>query len=182
MDAHPAALRGGRGADVQAAARGHQGGGARAAAGGARRTNAVTMFITSLFADFDFDQAQQRLKECEEVSARAPLAPQPLPVLPGVRLCSPQGPPEPWASLRVCADQGLLTVRCKRALVTFSWWCAPVWELCPCVGSSFWIRTSSLSTPRGLPMEGGFKAEFVDSARLFIFESYCRLHRRLELK
>lgn len=34
----------------------------------------------------------------------------------------------------------------------------------------------------GAPMEGGFKAEFVDSARLFIFESYCRLHRRLELK
>lgn len=64
--------------------------------------DAITMFITSLFADFDFDQAQQRLKECEEVREPHPcLGPHSLLTSHhyhrGVRHGSSQGLPTLWA-------------------------------------------------------------------------------------
>ena len=102
----------------------------------------VTDFLQCLFTNYDFDGAQEKLQECEQVTTTA----------------------EQSACLHElhCLYVGLILFVC-----CFQW--PKLFGLCLQVIDNDYFLTSC-------------KEEFVENARMFIFETYCRIHNCIELK
>ncbi len=128
--------------------------------------DAITKFLICLYVDFDFEGAQQQLQECERVLDNDFF-------LTALRVPPPPSPCQPLTTLLLhthgCVSHGhrdSVAGRAGRGARPFQATCV-----------------LSLEGRGGTELlwGSGEQEEFVENARLLIFETYCRIHQCIDL-
>lgn len=125
----------------------------------------ITQFLDALFVQYDFEGAQQKLLLCEQLIENDYF-------LTAIKeVCYP-----PSALVSGCVLPGW-TVLASPLVCCKPLWCSLVHAASR--AGSLWERLHSCNAVRTWDV---VLQEFVESARLFIFETYCKIHQCIDMK
>lgn len=119
----------------------------------------MTQFLINLYVDFDFEGAQQKLAECETVLDNDFF-------LTALKVRHHR---RPIKSLE----------NCRSTISDASSW---MLDHALVLGSDATTCLPSCASSRDLLLHGAAQDDFVENARLLIFETYCRIHQCIDLQ